>query len=302
MDEFSDAELESQRPSKIGRVMVPLLDVTNLEAETAEQGKSGGLALLWQKSVTVLLQNFSNHHIDVSVQLEGSSVWWRFTGIYGESDTAQREQTWRLLSRLHAQSQRAWLCAGDFNEILDQSEIAGGPPRPNWQIRNFRAALECCELSDLGYIGSPFTWSNRHCAPNTVQERLDRACANSDWSQLFPEASIKHVSMSCSDHVAVVIWLADCPNYTSRAARPWRFEAAWLQSAQCEKVVEESWLMSLGNTAAQGLSTQLDFCRANLKRWSRTAFLADKSRVKFWKDVCAAYFRNRLLRQLTRTL
>ncbi|KAK4393459.1 hypothetical protein Sango_1816700 [Sesamum angolense] len=113
------------------------------------RGKSGGLALLWPKQVNVLLQSFSHHHIDVSIQLLDSPFWWRFTGLYGEPDTGQREITWKLLSRLHDQSRREWLCAGDFNEILDQSEKLGGPPRPMWQMRKFREALEQCELVDL---------------------------------------------------------------------------------------------------------------------------------------------------------
>lgn len=32
------------------------------------KGKSGGLALLWRKSVSVVIQSFSHHHIDASMQ------------------------------------------------------------------------------------------------------------------------------------------------------------------------------------------------------------------------------------------
>ncbi|KAL0361676.1 UNVERIFIED_CONTAM: putative mitochondrial protein [Sesamum radiatum] len=137
-------------------------------------GRSGGLAVFWVKSANVQLQSYSQHHIDLSVQLEGGQPFWRFTGVYGEPDTSKRETTWNLLSRLHAQSCRAWLCAGDFNEILDNSEKRGGPLRPNWQIRNFRQALTACDLHDIVCTGDLFTWSNRQLAPYTVYERLDR--------------------------------------------------------------------------------------------------------------------------------
>ncbi|KAL0458750.1 UNVERIFIED_CONTAM: hypothetical protein Slati_0502200 [Sesamum latifolium] len=98
----------------------------------SSKGRSGGLAILWVKSVSVQLQSFSHNHVDTSVQLEECQDWWRFTGIYGESDNSKRGLTWNLLARLRAQSDRSWLCAGDFNEILDQSKKSGGPPRPNW--------------------------------------------------------------------------------------------------------------------------------------------------------------------------
>ncbi|KAL0347722.1 UNVERIFIED_CONTAM: hypothetical protein Scaly_1788200 [Sesamum calycinum] len=107
-----------------------------------------------------------------------------------------------LLDSSTPKSSRAWLCAGDFNEILDQSEKLGGPPRPVWQIRNFREALAGCSLSDLGFTGTPFTWCNGHSLPTTVRERLDRACANLEWSRLFPNVSVKHEPVNCSDHAA----------------------------------------------------------------------------------------------------
>ncbi|KAK4401671.1 putative mitochondrial protein [Sesamum angolense] len=73
------------------------------------RGKGGGLALLWRKSVDVVLQSYSHNHIDVSVRLNESQDWWRFTGLYGEPETAKREATWRLLSQLHTRSVRPWL-------------------------------------------------------------------------------------------------------------------------------------------------------------------------------------------------
>ncbi|KAL0356430.1 UNVERIFIED_CONTAM: hypothetical protein Sradi_4089900 [Sesamum radiatum] len=204
--------------------------------------------------------------------------WWRFTGIYGELDTSKRDRTWNLLSRLHSQSHRAWLCAGDFNEILDQSEKEGGPLCPTWQIRNFRTTLDNCGLADLGFTGPPFTWCNRHNAPSTMMERLDRACANTDWTHLFPDVSVKHEPMTCSDHAALIIHLSDIPEFRSRAARSWRFEAAWLQSTQCEEVVKDSWTSTVGNIREAGVQTQnpitpegkmdIEATRAELERFA----------------------------------
>ncbi|KAL0413099.1 UNVERIFIED_CONTAM: hypothetical protein Sradi_1511600 [Sesamum radiatum] len=165
------------------------------EVSVDSRGKSGGLALLWRKSVDVLLQSFSRRHIDVSVRLNETQEWWRFTGIYGEPKTCNRDITWNLLSKLSKQSNRPWVCARDVNEIIDQSEKAGGPPRPVWQMRKFRVALLESGLSDLGFLGEIFTWSNRHPFPNTVLERLDRACATLNWSQMFSSAHVTHVPM-----------------------------------------------------------------------------------------------------------
>ncbi|KAL0337654.1 UNVERIFIED_CONTAM: hypothetical protein Scaly_2040500 [Sesamum calycinum] len=84
--------------------------------------RSGGLALLWNKSTIVELQSFGHHHIDATIYPESKGEAWRFTGFYGIADTVGRQASWDLLSNLKLQSRRAWLIAGDFNKILSEQE------------------------------------------------------------------------------------------------------------------------------------------------------------------------------------
>ncbi|KAL0364052.1 UNVERIFIED_CONTAM: putative mitochondrial protein [Sesamum angustifolium] len=210
------------------------------------RGKGGGLALLWRKSVDVVLQSYSHNHIDVS---------------------------------LHTRSVRPWLVAGDFNEILDQSEKWGGPPRPLWQIRNFRRALTDCGLSDLGFSGEPFTWSNHHSSPGTIRERLDRACANWGWTQLFPNFSVLHLSANCSDHSALLVKLDGCPALNLQGFRPWRFEAALLQTEQCANIIAENWRCPLSSNPTMALFERLEACQLSLTRWSKESLHNGRQRI-----------------------
>ncbi|KAL0387846.1 UNVERIFIED_CONTAM: hypothetical protein Sradi_2666400 [Sesamum radiatum] len=89
------------------------------------EGRSGGLALLWDKSISCTLRSFSKNHIDVTVMTDDISPTWRFTGFYGDTDITKRKLSWELLKQLSLQSNREWLVAGDFNEILMQSEKFG---------------------------------------------------------------------------------------------------------------------------------------------------------------------------------
>ncbi|KAL0423851.1 UNVERIFIED_CONTAM: hypothetical protein Sradi_0919900 [Sesamum radiatum] len=162
----------------------------------------------------------------------------------------------------------------DFNEILDNSEKCGGPLRLNWQMRNFRRALSDCDLHDIGFMGDPFTWSNRQLAPHTMYECLDRACANIGCSQMYSEASILHLPQTYSDHKVLSINLLAQAEGPQSWSRPLRFKAAWLQSDQCEKVASNSWGMCWGNSRTVGIAAQLDFCQQNLKRWSHKVFRA----------------------------
>jgi hypothetical protein len=94
-------------------------------------GRGGGLALLWTNEVYLKLQSYDKLHIDVAVvdQNFGAELW-RFTGFYGEARRERRHRSWELMRFLSTKSIVPWLCAGDFNEILDAQEQFGGVTRP----------------------------------------------------------------------------------------------------------------------------------------------------------------------------
>ena len=90
-------------------------------------GRGGGLALLWSRDIDVKLQSCGKLHIDVAVLDPVSKIArWRFTGFYGESRRELRYKSWDCLRYLNTQSDLPWLCAGDFNEVLEAHEQFGG--------------------------------------------------------------------------------------------------------------------------------------------------------------------------------
>lgn len=84
----------------------------------------------------------SIHHIDVWVRSGLGENAWRFTGFYGWPETHNRHLSWELLAELAGQGQEPWVCAGDFNEILLDSEKKGGRERAVWQMENFREVVD----------------------------------------------------------------------------------------------------------------------------------------------------------------
>jgi hypothetical protein len=71
----------------------------------------------------VKLQSYDKLHIDVLVVDHILNVErWRFTDFYGESRRELRHQSWELMHFLSTQSSAPWLCARDFNEILNAGE------------------------------------------------------------------------------------------------------------------------------------------------------------------------------------
>ncbi|GKV47523.1 hypothetical protein SLEP1_g54421 [Rubroshorea leprosula] len=108
-------------------------------------GRGGSLDMLWRDDFSLTISIFSQSHIDVEIVDPGGGEW-RITWFYGRPEAARREESWTLLKSLKAASSQPWLCLGDFNEILWQSEKAGGNHRPYKQMEVFAEALNFCDF------------------------------------------------------------------------------------------------------------------------------------------------------------
>ena len=66
-------------------------------------GLAGGVALLWDDSLTINIRDKHYYFIDVDVSGPEMELW-RFTGFYGHPDTGQRDESWALLRSLFRQA------------------------------------------------------------------------------------------------------------------------------------------------------------------------------------------------------
>uniref|UniRef100_A0A2N9GDA6 Reverse transcriptase domain-containing protein n=1 Tax=Fagus sylvatica TaxID=28930 RepID=A0A2N9GDA6_FAGSY len=203
-------------------------------------GTGGGLALLWRDEVQIVVHSHSIAHIDITIRIRGYRDW-HFTGFYGNLETSKRDDSWTLLRRLHRNDDLPWLVMGDFNELLDCSEKTGRLERHWYQIESFRQALSDCALADMGFQGNKFTWWNGRYGTDCVYERLDRGCCTTDWKTLFPNAQIRHVPFSNSDHAALVLNLNLSLPRNNTPFKRFRFENVWLQMDGCEEVIQAAW-------------------------------------------------------------
>ncbi len=92
----------------------------------------GGLAVFWRAKMDVKLNTSSRNHIDVDVVNMHTCKGFCLTGFYGNAETYKWKESWVLLKHLSHLSSSLWLCMGDFNEILDNSERKGWGYRPEW--------------------------------------------------------------------------------------------------------------------------------------------------------------------------
>jgi endonuclease/exonuclease/phosphatase family metal-dependent hydrolase len=228
-------------------------------------GKSGGLALLWRVVEEIEIQNYSRRHINAIVTNLTTGVQWKLTGFYGHPEWNKRKESWDLLQHLQSYSPMAWVCIGDFNEIVEQSEKWGANPRREGQMELFRLALEKCNLSDLGYTGPRFTWTNCQPDGNFIKVRLDRAVANTQWCSMFTGASVQVLAARSSDHKPLLLVLDMELQENGKRRRGFKFEMSWTLEEDYQQLIEETWnAVPNENTRAK-----LAQCRTSLLRWSK---------------------------------
>lgn len=72
-----------------------------------------------------------------------------------------------------------------------------------------------------------------------VQERLDRGFASQDWKSIFPQAEVKVLDVSTSDHLPLMLQL-NTMVYVPKG-RCFKFENMWIREADCMNLVNSGW-------------------------------------------------------------
>ena len=232
-------------------------------------GTGGGLALLWRDEVHIVVHSHSIAHIDITIRIRGYRDW-HFTSFYGNPETSKRDDSWILLRRLQRNDDLPWLVMGDFNELLDRSEKTGRLDRHWYQIESFRRALSDYALADMGFQGNKFTWWNGRYGTDCVYERLDRGCCTTDWKILFPNAQIRHVPFSNSDHAALVLNLNLLLPRNNTPFKRFKFENVWLQMDSCEEVIQAAWTQPQSGHLMYQVCQRIKSCRMALLNWSKS--------------------------------
>lgn len=103
------------------------------------------------------------------------------------------------------------MTVGDFNDIKDSSERRGreidgssAGSRSNKFVEN----INKCALIDLGCVGSKLTWTNGQEGFAHTYKHLDRGMANARWRTAFPDAYVRNLPRTTSNHCPIIIFIA----------------------------------------------------------------------------------------------
>ncbi|XP_059459595.1 uncharacterized protein LOC132189072 [Corylus avellana] len=105
----------------------------------------------------------------------------------------------------------------------------------------FRQVLENYELSDLGFRGPKYTWSNCWDNQEFTKERLDQGVANPIWRGMFPEVEVVVENIVCSDHAPLILCLMG-KRMNGQGPKRFRYEASWQLEEGYSTIVTKAWV------------------------------------------------------------
>ncbi|KAL9663675.1 hypothetical protein QQ045_019066 [Rhodiola kirilowii] len=146
------------------------------------------------------------------------------------------------------------------------AEVSQNALRRSSAIAQFRDAVEDCNLSDLGFKGYRFTYSNKRQAGAETRCRLDIVLANDAWRLLFPDAIVYHRTTFHSDHSP--IQLSFIP-IRKRSPPQFRYEAMWDRDPRFKEVFKSCW----ANQASHfNFMDKLGNIKRPIMEWNRKVF------------------------------
>jgi hypothetical protein len=80
-------------------------------------------------------------------------------------------------------------------------------------ILDFREVLSHCDLHDIGFVGTPWTFDNKQNRYLNVKVRVDRIVASLAWSYISLDHRLRHISSSRSDQCPILIMVECASNY-----------------------------------------------------------------------------------------
>lgn len=185
--------------------------------------------------------------------------------MYGAPEVPKRQEVWDQLLAIAESRDSAWFLTGDFNEITGNGEKSGGRERPESSFTAFRSFLSACDLFDLKHSGNFLSWRGvRHT--HLIHCRLDRAIANSAWSDLFPNGRSHYLSFEGSDHRPV---LSVFDSKKKKPQKLFRYDRRLRDNEEVRELVDKVWREEPNLTIAQRIGK----CRHAIAAWSKTNYI-----------------------------
>lgn len=114
-------------------------------------------------------------------------------------------------------TKEGWVC--NMQTTIKMEKIGGLPVYPQ-EYEDFYFCVNSCELVNVNFKRSPFTWWNGRIDNDCIFKRLDKLLVNHNFLSSFASKELEHLARIGSDHAPLLI---SCGNQSSTLRKPFRF-------------------------------------------------------------------------------
>ncbi|XP_060170476.1 uncharacterized protein LOC132601407 [Lycium barbarum] len=151
----------------------------------------------------------SPQHITLKLFLQDLNRHLITTLVYAKCSASERLELWEDIYHLSNTLSCSWLIGGDFNVVLNDEEKIWGNPIQPLDIEDFAFCINSCDLEEVNFKGSPFTWWNGRADEACIFERLDRMFVNSLLLDNFGNIEVEHLARTGLDHAPLLCTYGD---------------------------------------------------------------------------------------------
>ncbi|XP_060210656.1 uncharacterized protein LOC132637608 [Lycium barbarum] len=153
-------------------------------------------------------------------------------------------------------------------QLWDKEKIGGLPVLPQ-EYEDFAFCLNSCELHEMPFKGSTFTWWNGRAANDCIFKRLDRIVHNDTFQNWFGHLEVEHLSRTGSDHAPLLV---SCGDQVKFFIKPFRFLKFWVEHDTFLDFVKQQWETVLSDDVFLSFKLKMKKLKAALSAWSKTTF------------------------------
>ncbi|XP_060210626.1 uncharacterized protein LOC132637573 [Lycium barbarum] len=230
---------------------------------------NGKIWFFVQHNVDVEILLDTEQSITVKLQFQDYSKDMVVTMVYAKCSEVERLQLWDNLYLLASNMTSPWLVGGDFNVLLNEEEKIGGQLVLPQEYEDFAFCLNSCELHEIPFKGSPFTWWNGRAANDCIFKRLDRMLYNDIFQNWFGQLEVEHLSRTGSDHAPLLV---SCGDQVQKFIKPFRFLKFWVEHDNFLDFVKQQWDTVLTDDAFLSFKLKMKKLKTALSPWSKTTF------------------------------
>lgn len=223
--------------------------------------------LFWSSAVEVSIQSITSQSVTIDMAIRNSFAG-TMTFVYARCTSIERVELWDHLVNISQAVQSPGMLGGDFNTILSLEEKRGGNSLNNQGMQDFNEFLIEASLSDAGFEGNLYTWSNNKKGRHRIWQRLDRILINGEALASPIEAKVKHLARIASDHAPLLIQFSTIVKKRSRFI----FQRMWTDHDEFQQVVHDAWQFHSLGRAGHQFTANLGATRQILQQWNWSKF------------------------------